>query len=117
MKHCMGFIMLTSACMLGACVTSLPKPEQYGFRHVTINAKDYFCAPPEWVIPPVVPALWVKSADLSGDVPSGLFGTEYPKTREICLTQEQWPKWLMLRNKLDRVWPITPATAASVAPQ
>ncbi len=24
------------------------KPEQYGFRHVTINAKDYFCAPPEW---------------------------------------------------------------------
>jgi hypothetical protein len=101
--------------VLAACATSLPSPEQYGFRRTAINGQEYFCAPTKWVVPPVVPALWVPAADLSGDVPSGLFGAKYPKTREICLTQTQWPEWLTLRNQLDREWPITPSMAAAVA--
>ncbi|HEY6455410.1 MAG TPA: hypothetical protein VIY90_09050, partial [Steroidobacteraceae bacterium] len=87
MKHTARFIALTSAMVLVACATSLPKPEQYGFRRVAINGKEYFCARTEWVVPPVVPALWVSNADSSGDIPSGLFGPNYPKTKEICLTQ------------------------------
>lgn len=115
MKQVARLMMLTNALVLVACATSLPRPEQYGFRRTAINGKEYFCAPTEWVVPPVVPALWVSAADSSGDIPSGLFGTSYPKTREICLTQAQWPDWLMLRNRLDRVWPVTPSTAAAVA--
>lgn len=115
MKHVARVIILTSALALAACATSLPKPEQYGFRSVAINGKGYFCAPTEWVVPPVTPALWMSAADSSGDIPSGLFGAKYPKTREICLTQAQWPEWLTLRNRLDREWPITPSTATAVA--
>ena len=115
MKHFTRFIILTSALLLVACAASLPKPEQYGFRRVAINGQEYFCAPTEWVVPPVVPALWTPAADSSADIPSGLFGTKYPNTREICLTQAQWPDWLMLRNRLDREWPVTPSTAAAVA--
>jgi hypothetical protein len=109
------FLILTSALVLAACATSLPRPEQYGFRRVAIGGQEYFCAPTEWVVPPVVPALWVPGADSSGDIPSGLFAAKYPKTREICLTQAQWPTWLTLRNRLDRQWPVTPSTAAAVA--
>jgi hypothetical protein len=115
MKHFTSFIILTPALLLVACAASLPKPEQYGFQRVAINGHDYFCAPPEWVIPPVVPALWVTAADSSGDIPTGLFATTYPKTHEICLTQAQWPTWLTLRNKLNNVWPITPASAQARA--
>ncbi len=115
MKHLARFIILTIALALAACASALPKPEQYGFRPVAINGQQYFCAPTEWVVPPVVPALWVPGADSSGDIPSGLFGAKYPNTREICLTQAQWPAWLTLRNRLDRQWPVTPSTAAAVA--
>lgn len=115
MKLFARFMILSSLLVLPACVMSLPKPEEYGFRRVPINGQEYFCAPTEWVVPPVVPALWVKAADTSGDIPSGLFGANYPKTREICLTQAQWPDWLMLRNRLEREWPISPGTAASIA--
>jgi hypothetical protein len=115
MKHFMSFIILAPALLLVACASSLPKPEQYGFQHVAINGQDYFCAPPEWVIPPQVPALWVPAADLSGDIPTGIFATKYPNTRSICLTQSQWPTWLMLRNRLDRSWPITPGSAEALA--
>jgi len=115
MKHFTGFIILMSALVLAACATSLPKPEQYGFRRVAINGQEYFCAPTEWVVPPVTAALRVPAADSSGDIPSGLVGAAYPKTREICITQAQWPDWLTLRNGLDREWPVTPGTAAAVA--
>ncbi|MGC1460226.1 MAG: hypothetical protein WA825_18270 [Steroidobacteraceae bacterium] len=105
-----GFILLASALVLVACATSLPTPEQYGFRREAINGKDYFCAPPQWVIPPASPAMFVPGADLSGDIPSGIFGTSYPKTHEICLTPAQWPDWVTLRHQLDRQWPMTPDT-------
>jgi hypothetical protein len=115
MKHLTSFFILTPALLLAACAASLPKPEQYGFQRVPINGQEYYCAPPEWVIPPQVPALWVPAADLSGDIPSGIFATRYPNTRNICLTQAQWPTWLLLRNRLDRSWPITPGSAQALA--
>lgn len=110
-----GFILLASALVLAACATALPTPEQYGFRREALNGKEYFCAPPQYVIPPVAPALFVPAADLSGDTPSGIFGTTYPNTHEVCLTPAQWPKWLTMRNQLDQQWPITPGTAGSLA--
>jgi hypothetical protein len=113
MKHLTGFAILISALLLVACAPI--KPEDYGFRRVAINGQEYLCAPTEWVVPPVTPALWVPAADTSGDIPSGLLGAQYPKTREICLTHAQWPEWLTLRTRLDREWPITPSTAASIA--
>ncbi len=109
------FALLTSALMLAACASSLPKPEEYGFRRVAIKGQEYFCAPTQWVVPSFAPALQVAAADASGDVPSGLFGIAYPNVREVCLTQTQWPQWLMLRNRLSRQWPITPNAAAAAA--
>lgn len=115
MKRFVRSTILTSALVLAACASSLPKPEEYGFRRVAINGQEYFCAPTEWVVPPVIPALWVPGADLSGDIPSGLFAAAYPKTREVCLTQAQWPQWLTLRNRLNDKWPITPRAAEALA--
>lgn len=106
--------LVTSALLLAGCAASLPKPEEYGFRRVAIKGQEYFCAPTQWVVPPSAPALLVPAADASGDVPSGLFGVAYPNVREVCLTQAQWPQWLMLRTRLSHQWPITPHAAAAL---
>jgi hypothetical protein len=112
MKHFSRFILLTSVSVLVACASSLPKPEEYGFHRVAIKGQEYFCAPTQWVIPPVSGAPTVTSP---AGIPSGLFAGAYPKTGEVCLTQAQWPDWLTLRNRLNRQWPITPSEAQALA--
>jgi hypothetical protein len=114
MKHFTSFIILTPALLLVACASSLPKPERYGFERVALNGQDSFCAPPEWVIPPVVAALWVPAADCSGDIPSGLLAATYPKTHQVCLTQAQW---LTMRTRWNRDWAVTPGIAEGLAAQ
>lgn len=117
MKHFARLSTLTVALLLVACVSSLPKPEQYGFRRTAIKGHEYLCASTEWVVPPVVLALLVPAANSNGDIPFGVVGARYPNAHETCLTQAQWPDWLMLHNTLIKYWPITPAVAqARVSP-
>jgi hypothetical protein len=111
-KHLTSFIILVGAAMLVACASSL-KPEQFGFRRVAIAGQEYLCAPPEVVVPPNVPLSYPIAARPlpSTDVANGA----YPATREVCLTQAQWPKWLILRTRDYRQWPITPNAAQALA--
>jgi len=115
MKHFAKFVILTSASLLVACASSLPKPEQYGFRRVAIKGQDYLCAPTKWVVPPVTAPAWLSANASAGYIPSGLFGPAYPTTDLTCITPAQWPDWLMLRNTLSRQWPITAREAQALA--
>jgi len=116
MNRFTSFIILTSAWVLVACTSTLPKPEQYGFRRVSIRGQEYLCAPPKAVIPPVVAEWTSPDAYLSADVfRTSEISTAYPSVREVCLTQAQWPEWLMLRNRYNRIWPVTPATVTPAA--
>jgi|SRR5580692_6621224 hypothetical protein len=119
MKLPSGFIILISAGVLIGCAT-VQKPEDYGLRHVAIRGEDYYCAPREWVVPPVVPL------EAAGDpmfplyqqfltLPYTDFPDGHPPTREVCITQAQWPEWLEMRSKWNRDWPVTPAIAEELA--
>jgi hypothetical protein len=78
--------MLTSASVLAACA-STPPPEQFGFRRVPVQGEEHFCAPPRVALRG---SPWV--ADLSP-------GSHLP-AQDICLTQAEWPKWLMFHSRL-----------------
>ncbi len=119
MKHLTSLIILNSALLLIGCTTL--KPKDYGFRQVAISGQDYYCAPREWVLPPVVPEeasadplfplyrqfLTLPDANIVSDT--------NPPTREVCITQAQWPQWLMMRTKWNRNWAVTPGIAEGLA--
>jgi len=112
MKCLTSVIILMGAAMLVACTSSL-KPEQFGFRRVAIAGQEYVCAPPEVVVPPYVPLSYPIAAR---PLPStDVLGGAYPATREVCLTQAQWPQWLILRTRDYRQWPVTPGAAEALA--
>jgi hypothetical protein len=108
-----GVVIFLSTSILVACASSSLKPEDYGFRRVAIGGQEYLCAPPEVVVPPYVPLAWpiarlpLPSTDVAGG--------GYPRTREVCLTQAQWPDWLVLRTRNERQWPITPSASQALA--
>jgi hypothetical protein len=118
MKRFTGFALLTSTLLLLACVNV--KPEDYGFQRVTITGQEHFCAPRDWVVPPVVPQeaaddplfplyrqfLSLPDEDIN---PAG-----FTPRREVCITQAQWPQWLTVRNRWNRDWPVTPGTADAI---
>ena len=119
MKHLISFIILTPALLLVGCASL--KPEDYGFHRVTITGQEHYCASREWVVPPVVPAeaaddplypLYRQFIALPyTDIPPHA----HAATREVCITQAQWPQWLTMRAHWNRDWPITPSAAAAVA--
>jgi hypothetical protein len=121
MKTFMGCVILTGSLLLVGCASV--KPEDYGFRRVTIAGQEQYCAPREWVVPPVVPAeeandplypmyrqfLTLPYANIPSDA--------HAPARDVCITQAQWPQWLMVRNKWSRDWAVTPRTADALAAQ
>jgi|HubBroStandDraft_5_1064220.scaffolds.fasta_scaffold204538_1 hypothetical protein len=120
MKRLWSFaVILGSAAVLGACAAA--KPEDYGFRRVAITGQDYYCAPREWVLPPVVPL------DAANDPVYPLYqqflalpdtdlvtATRSP-LRAACITQAQWPDWLTMRTLWTDNWALTPGVAESLA--
>ena len=114
--HCIIFV---GAVLLPGCATL--QPQDYGFRQTAIGGQDYYCAPREWVAPPVVPA------EASADPLFPLYrqfltlpdmntaSNGHPQTREVCITQAQWPQWLMMRTKWNRNWAVTPGMAERLA--
>lgn len=116
MKHFKGSVILIAMLLLVGCASL--KPEDYGFQRVMISGEQRYCAPREWVVPPVVPAeaaddplyplyrqfLTLPDTDISSDAHA-------PMMREVCITQSQWPQWLTVRTTWNRDWPVTPSTA------
>jgi hypothetical protein len=121
MKYLTPFIILINAMLFAGCTTL--KPEDYGLRPVAIAGQDYYCAPREWVVPPVVPQ------DAAGDplfpmyqqflnLPERYIGSDaQAATPEVCITQAQWPQWLTMRTRWNRDWAVTPSTAQVLAAQ
>lgn len=121
MKHFTQLVILIGALLLVGCTTL--KPEDYGLRPVALEGQAYYCAPREWVVPPAVPDeaandplypmykqfLTLPERDIVSDA--------HPPTREVCITQAQWPQWLMMRTKWNRDWAVTPGTAEALAAQ
>jgi len=121
MKHFPGFVILISALLLVGCASV--KPEDYGFQRVAITGQEHYCAPREWVVPPVVAQeaaddplyplytqfLTLPYTDILSDV--------HAPTREVCITQAQWPQWLTVRRTWNRYWAVTPRTAEALAAQ
>jgi hypothetical protein len=114
-------ILLGGASLLVGCASLTPK--DYGFRKVAIGGEVQYCAPREWVVPPVVPLeaaddpefpLYQKFLNLPelDVVPEA-----GPPLHEVCITQAQWPGWLTIRTQWNRSWPITPGTASWLAAQ
>jgi hypothetical protein len=121
MKHLTRFVFLVGAIQLAGCTTLTPK--DYGFRQVEISGQDYYCAPREWVVPPVV------AGEVANDplfplyrqfltLPeTNIVSDAHAPTREVCITQSQWPQWLTIRTKWNRDWAVTPGVAESLAAQ
>jgi hypothetical protein len=120
LMHSMKLIPCISALLVVGCATL--KPEDYGLRHVAIGGEDYYCAPREWVVPPVVPQ---EAADdplfplykefLALPDRDIIYDTHAP-TREVCITAAQWPHWLTMRTRWNRDWAVTPGVAERLAP-
>jgi hypothetical protein len=83
-------VALTCASVLMGCA-SAPQPEQYGFHRAAKQGQEYICAPPEVALRG---SPWL--ADLSP-------GAHLSK-QDICLTQAEWPRWLILHSKLMSAW-------------
>jgi len=121
MKHFAGFVILVCASLVVGCATLTP--EDYGFRRVALNGQDHFCAPREWVVPPVVPQEAADDPDFPlYEIFLNLPVTDFvshasPATPEVCIAQAQWPKWLMVRSQWKGNWPITPGMAEARAAQ
>ena len=121
MKRFSGLILLGGTLLLVGCASLTPK--DYGFRKVAIGGEVHYCAPREWVVPPVVP---LEAAD---DPEFPLYekflhlpelevvSDARPPIREVCISQAQWPSWLTIRTQWNRSWPITPGTATWLAAQ
>ncbi len=115
MKHVTGSVTPISILLLAGCASL--KPEDYGFQRVMITGEPRYCAPREWVVPPVVPAEraddplypWYRQflnlpySDISSDA--------HAPIREVCIAQSQWSQWLTVRTTWNRDWPVTPGTA------
>jgi len=110
---------LVGALVLCGCATT--KPESYGFQRVVMRGQDLYCAPRQWVVPPVVPQ---EAADDPNfplykqflDLPERVVASDgHSATPEVCITQAQWPEWLMMRNEWNRDWPVTPSVAEKLA--
>jgi hypothetical protein len=120
MKHFTGLVILSTLLPVGCA--SL-KPQDYGFRRVVITGEEQYCAPREWVVPPVVAQeaaddplypLYTQFLTLPyADIPSDA----HAATRDVCITQAQWPQWLMVRTHWNRYWAVTPGTAEALAAQ
>ncbi|MGC1458445.1 MAG: hypothetical protein WA825_09235 [Steroidobacteraceae bacterium] len=119
MKHFTGFVILNSALLLVGCATL--KPEDYGLRYVRIKGQNYYCAPREWVVPPVVPEevaddpLFPLYRQFLNLPDMNIVSDAHAQTREACITQAQWPQWLMMRSRWNRDWAVTPGTAEELA--
>jgi hypothetical protein len=115
MKKRTACLILTSASLLIGCTSLTPK--DYGFQRVAIRGADCYCAPREWVVPPVVPQ------EAAGDPQYPLYreflalpdryvdSDLHAPTREVCITQSQWPRWLTMRTQWNADWAITPQKA------
>lgn len=121
MKHSPSIVILISAMLLVGCTTL--KPEDYALRPVAIAGVDYYCAPREWVLPPVVPQdsandpLYPLYRQFLTLPDRDIVANGHAPTREVCITQAQWPQWLTMRTKWNRDWAVTPATAGALATQ
>ncbi len=121
MERLTFFVILVIGMLLAGC-TSL-KPEDYGLRPVAIEGLAYYCAPREWVVPPIVPQesandpmfhLYQQFLTLPDrDIVSG----GHAQTREVCITQAQVPQWLTMRTVWNRDWAVTPGVAERLAAQ
>jgi hypothetical protein len=121
MKHLTILVMPIGTSLLLGCASL--RPRDYGFEPVAMSGEEYYCAPREWVVPPVVPQ------EVAGDPDFPLYGqflklpltsfvpNAHRQTPEVCITQAQWPKWLMMRNQWKGDWPITPRMAEERAAQ
>jgi hypothetical protein len=89
-KRIERFAMLTSVSVLVACASS-PPPEQFGFQRVAKEGQQYFCAPPEVAL---------RGSPWLADVSPG----SHLPTQDVCLTQAEWPKWLLLHSRLTNTW-------------
>src|SRR5580658_3407880 len=115
MNYIAGVVGCTGVLLVAGCAT--PKPEEYGFQRVAIAGQESYCAPRDWVVPPVV------AQDAAGDplfpiyqqfltLPdTDVVSDAHVPFRAVCITQAQWPEWLMVRNKWNRDWAVTPAVA------
>src|ERR1700733_12167530 len=94
MKHFMHCVILSGAVLVVGCTTVTPK--DYGFRQVAISGQDYYCAPREWVVPPVVPEeasndpLFPLYRQFLALPDTNIVADGQPPTREACITQAQW---------------------------
>lgn len=119
MKQFTHLIILVSATLFVGCASLTP--EDYGLRPVAIAGVNYYCAPREWVVPPVVPQeaandqlfpLYQQFMNLpEREIPSN----GRAPTRAVCITQAQWPQWLTIRTSWNRDWAVTPRTAEALA--
>jgi hypothetical protein len=121
MKDLKGFVILIGASLLVGCATLTP--EDYGFQRVAMSGQEKYCAPREWVVPPVVPQesandpnfpLYEKFLTLPY---TNVVSDAHPPTPEVCITQAQWPQWLMVRIQWKGNWPLTPGMAETLAAQ
>ena len=121
MKNLTPVAILIGATLLVGCTTL--KPKDYGFRQVALSGQDYYCAPREWVVPPVVPAeaaddpLFPLYRQFLNLPERDVVSDAHPPTREVCITEAQWPQWLTMRTKWNRDWAVTPGTAEALAAQ
>jgi hypothetical protein len=90
MKRITRFAMLTSVLLLVACASS-PQPEQFGFRRVPMQGQEYFCAPAEVAL---------RGSPLLADISPG----SHLSSQDVCLTQAEWSKWLLLHSRLTNTW-------------
>jgi hypothetical protein len=121
MKYFTRFVILIGVTLVVGCTTVTPK--DYGFQQVAVSGQDYYCAPREWVVPPVVPEeasndpLFPLYRQFLALPDTNVASEGQPPTRDVCITQAQWPQWLTIRNRWNRDWAITPATAEALAAQ
>ena len=112
MRSLPSFSIFTAALVLVGCASS-PNPEDFGLHRVAIKGQEYFCGAPKLIVPPVATHLPPPNLVVSPNIVSG---SPYPSSlQELCLTQAQWPQWLMLYHRFGGDWPVTPHAAQTLA--